>query len=888
MPDHPQGADHETPFDRTRTMLEPQRGPSSGPSEASPVPRGLSGSRYRVLRPHAKGGLGEVFVAQDEELHREVALKEIQPQHAGHADHRARFVLEAEVTGGLEHPGIVPVYGLGEYADGRPFYAMRFIRGESLAEAIRRFHDRGQAPRLSRQGSLDLRKLLERFNDVCNAIAYAHDRGVLHRDLKPGNIMLGPYGETLVVDWGLAKSVGRPEAASTSGEATLHPSSASGSTPTQLGAVIGTPAYMSPEQAAGKLDELGPASDVYSLGATLYCLLVGRAPFTGSDLEVLLEQVRQGRVMAPRQVASHVPHALNAVCLKAMALRPHDRYATPRELADDIDRWLADEPVYAYSEPLLARVGRWGRKHRTTVTALAVLVVTALAGVSAGLVAVGREKARTEEARDRAQELAVEKTALATAESQARRRADAQARLAVQTLESVVFDMQRGLDGIPGAQRVQRNLLQTALTGLRRVSRTLESTAAAADRNQMVAHQDLGEVFLTIGDAAGADATAEADRHFAAALAIAERLADASPGDTQAQRDLALSLNKTGDTAVRLGKIDSARQAYERSLAIRQRLLQGAATDADAQRDVASSYERLGDVRLRQGDAELARQAYQQCLEYRQALAALAPPGDRTMLRDLSVAHNKLGDVELQLGDSTAARIAYERGLALIEQLLTLHPESIEAERDFSVSCNKLGDILLRLKDLDGALRAYERGQAIRERLAKDDPNNAEAQRSLSVSQDKIGDVRMRQNNLAAARRAYETSLEIRQRLATADPSSALARADLCVAGDKLGDVLMKQEAYDDARRVFERGLAIREELARADASHVATHVDLARSHGLLGTLEGQVGNLEEARTHLEAALGLLRPLAAAGKLSTADRGLLEFLESILGVLPPK
>ena len=183
------------------TRTAPPAWPSVGDSTSA-------GTRFRILRPHAKGGLGEVFVARDTELNRDVALKEIQEQFAYDPRYRARFEFEAEVTGGLEHPGIVPVYGLGHMADGRPFYAMRFIKGDSLKEAIGRFHEAEQQPgRDPGESTLELRALLGRFIDVCDAVAYAHSRGVLHRDLKPGNIMLGKYGETLVVDWGLAKAL---------------------------------------------------------------------------------------------------------------------------------------------------------------------------------------------------------------------------------------------------------------------------------------------------------------------------------------------------------------------------------------------------------------------------------------------------------------------------------------------------------------------------------------------------------------------------------------------------------------------------------------------------------------------------------------------------------
>jgi tRNA A-37 threonylcarbamoyl transferase component Bud32 len=170
-----------------------------------------NGQRFRILRPHARGGLGAVFVALDTELHREVALKQILDQHADEPGSQQRFLIEAEITGGLEHPGIVPVYGLGTYGNGRPYYAMRFVRGDSLKEAIEQFHAHGAPKSDPGRRSLELRKLLRRFLDVCNTIDYAHSRGVLHWDIKPANVILGRHGETLVVDWGLAKVLRKDE-----------------------------------------------------------------------------------------------------------------------------------------------------------------------------------------------------------------------------------------------------------------------------------------------------------------------------------------------------------------------------------------------------------------------------------------------------------------------------------------------------------------------------------------------------------------------------------------------------------------------------------------------------------------------------------------------------
>lgn len=351
--------------------------------ENTVVWRAPSGSgRFRVVRPHKAGGLGAVSIAVDSELNREVALKEVRSEFVTNAQARERLRIEAEITGRLEHPGIVPVYSLGAHTDGSPFYCMRFIKGDSLKDAIKDYHEKSKQLSATDK-NLALRELLRRFIDVCHAIAYAHSRKVLHRDLKPGNIMLGKYGETLVVDWGLAKAIGTAGRQTEVSEMPIVPTSGSTAAPTVAGSTIGTPQFMSPEQADGRIDELGPATDIYSLGASLYCLLTGQAPVSGDSTPDMLRKVRIGQIAPPRELNREIPKPLEAICLKAMQLEQSNRYDSADAMARDVERWLADEVVVAYREPVLSRVARSFRKNRTVATSVAVGVLVALAGLAA-------------------------------------------------------------------------------------------------------------------------------------------------------------------------------------------------------------------------------------------------------------------------------------------------------------------------------------------------------------------------------------------------------------------------------------------------------------------------------------------------------------------------
>jgi PAS domain S-box-containing protein len=295
--------------------------------------------RYCRLRLHATGGIGRVWLAHDGALGRDVALKELRPERAGQAALRARFLQEARITGQLEHPGVVPVYELARRQDdGQPFYTMRFVKGRTLSEAARAYHDKRRAVQAD---ALDLLALLNAFVTVCNTVAYAHSRGVIHRDLKGQNVILGDFGEVVVLDWGLAKRVGRPDGAPYT-LTTAEDPGAEDSSQTVQGQALGTPAYMAPEQAAGRLDLIDRRTDVYGLGAILYEILTGQPPFTGSDSNEILRRVQEEEPIPPRQLCPVAPPALEGICLRALAKRPEDRCAAAGGLAEQVQQWLAE------------------------------------------------------------------------------------------------------------------------------------------------------------------------------------------------------------------------------------------------------------------------------------------------------------------------------------------------------------------------------------------------------------------------------------------------------------------------------------------------------------------------------------------------------------------
>ena len=329
--------------------------------------------RYEIESLYDQGGLGALYLARDTELGRSVIVKGIRTDRAEQSLSRQQFETEAIVTAQLEHPGIVPVYGFGRDEHRRPYYVMRMIRGTTLRDVITQFHDEEPSGLASR--SVASQRLLRHFLSVCQTIQFAHSRGIIHRDIKPANIMVGKFGEVLIVDWGLARQAAIADSADEHGETPIE---LDPPILTRQGSIKGSPMYMSPEQAAGRTDAVGIPSDVYGLGATFYEILTGQPPFTGESSEQILERVRSDNPQPPRQVKPLTPPALEAICLKALQRDPGNRYATARQLAEELERYLADEPVTAYPETLPEMLRRWSRRHRTLASTAAAATLVAL------------------------------------------------------------------------------------------------------------------------------------------------------------------------------------------------------------------------------------------------------------------------------------------------------------------------------------------------------------------------------------------------------------------------------------------------------------------------------------------------------------------------------
>ena len=785
---------------------QPTALPRPWPAAATPAPAS-DGDRYAIASVLGSGGMGRILSAFDRQLNRKVALKEL---HEPHPDREARFRREALLTARLEHPNIVSVHEAGTWPSGEPFYTMRLVSGRPLNQVL--VEATTFAERIA---------LLPHVIAVADALAYAHQERIIHRDLKPHNVMVGEFGETVVIDWGLAKDL------ASSSEDSIDPATPASDSDTRAGEVLGTPSYMPPEQAAG--EAVDARADVYAIGAILYHVLSGQAPYSGKTGREIVAAVVCGPP-APLDRCS-IPADLVAIVERAMSREPEDRYATARELREDLRRFHSGQLVGAHRYTIGQLVRRWISKHRTAVAVGAVaLVALAVLGV------VSVRKIMREERHAEAQRLLAD-TSRAQAEDLTR---------------FMLFDLKEKLEPIGKLEL----LAAVAKKATAYYEQQPASTTDEERRTRATIRTNLADVLKSQGDLPGAL------EHYRAALAIHADLAARQPANGEAKAELGRMQRAVGDVLRTQGDGEAALVEYRSSMAIGEELVKRDPANAAWHRDLSTAHDKIGRVLLAQGDAPGALVAHRRALQIREGQAA-QHPADIVMQRNLAVGHSNVGDVLFAQQDLGPALVEYRAALAIRDRILTKDPTNAAVQRDLSVSHDNIGDVLHAQGDKEGALAAFRLALLAVDKIAAQDPTNATWQRDVAVSHAKVGAALRAQLDLKDALVEYRAALAISSRLAEKDPSNADWQRDVVIIREYIGDARLAMQDAAGALAEFRAVLPIKEKLLAQDPTNTALQRDVSVSHAAIGdTLRAQ-DKLTEALAEYRIDLAMTEKLAA-------------------------
>lgn len=790
-------------------------------------------SHYTLSRVHDQGGLGRVWLAFDKTLHRNVALKEIRPDRQPTEQALKRFVREAQITGQLEHPNIVPVYELAR--DGQrecPFYTMRFMQGQSLGDAIEAYHKQRQAGGASER---HFQRLLQAFINICHAIAYAHSRRVIHRDLKPANVMLGGFGEVVVLDWGLAKLLDRPDELRpelAEAAAPILPPGTSEGVETLPGQILGTPAYMAPEQALCKVDEIDALTDVYGLGAILYRILTGRRPHPGRDSQERMRHAVQEPTPEPRAVDASVPRALNAICCKAMSAERLKRYLSARELAEDVQRFLADEPVRAMPDPWYVKARRWARRHaQLTVAAALFLVLTAVVATTALVI--------TNEARQAANVARAEET-------RAKHQALGWLREAEQLIDVMATGVSSVLQDVGGAEGLRGQLLAKAAAAYERFSQV---TTDDPELRLQAGHAQmrLGDICRLMHEF-DRSALAYQRAHEVYASLSQHALAEAEP-----QLDAALSLRKLGDVRLDQRRYDQARTHLDEALT----LVAGAPVSPRRQRQEV-------DLNVSWGLLEQGRENWPQAERwFREAIALTdSAAEDCEALRQRALAWNLLGAVLSRSRRRAEAMDCLRRACQTCTSLVQLepaHPPYLE-ELAFSELCLAQG--LMPSGEYAEEERLLQQAAQRFQELLQHVANFPHLRENRAIALTNLGLLYHRTRRNPEARQLLDAAVAEMQRLAAAPEATGRQFELLAQAHTIRGRILRDLDLGSDADAEFRKALDLFiEVLIPSDADTPDYQRGVATSGRHYAVQLERLGQAAEAEQEYATAIRLLEGL---------------------------
>lgn len=740
---------------------------------------------YQVVKRIGAGGMGVVYLAirADEAYTKKVAIKVMQSTIIGAQEVLSRFRHERRILATLDHPNIAKLLDGGATAQGLPYFAMDYVEGLRINEYCA-------------AKELPVSDRLRLFRDVCSAVQYVHQNLVVHRDLKPGNILVNADGVPKLLDFGIAKLLG-PETASNLTQADCRPM---------------TPGYASPEQVRG--DPVNTTSDVYSLGVILYELLTSRSPYRLKNdsqremLQAVCDQepekpsivVERGAAKAAEKLARQLRGDLDNVILKALHKDPQRRYGSAEQLSEDLRRYSEGMPVSARRDTWSYRTVKFVGRHRLGVAA-AIMVVASLAG---GLVAAMWQARVASRERANAQQQFNDVRALAS---------------------SLLFEFHAAIEHLPGSTPARKLIVQRALEYLNKLARQTTGDHSL--------ERELAEAYLKVGDVqgnpyvAGVGDTKGAVRSYGEALRLSQSLVEGNPQDFHARLYLARSYKSLGQVLPIVGEPSEAAADLRKSVDLLEALAAARATDSrndDVRDELANAYQTIGDLEGHSGlanldDPQSALQYYQKALSiYQQQISQ--QPGSQKGRRGEAVVRVRMADLKMGHGDLKEILSEYREALKSAEELSAADTTNTADFGLLALGYRKVGGALEQLGDTRGALDNYARAASIGESLTKADPDNVRAGMALAITFRYTGDLLSKTGDHGRALANYRKVLAILERLSAVQAGNVLVegrRAEMLIL---MAAALAETGKMEDARQMTSDGLAITKRLAaREDAT---------------------------------------------------------------------
>jgi len=744
--------------------------PAPDPKEPdTPMPEAIG--PYRLIRRIGAGGMGVVYEAEQKNTGSIVALKVIRPGAASNEIVR-RFEHEAQVLGRLRHPGIARVYEAGIHHDGHrsvPFIAMELIAGPSLLEYVR-------------QESPDVAAILELFAMICDAVQHAHQKGVIHRDLKPGNILVECADDTVqpkILDFGIARVTDADTLV-----ATMQ---------TQAGQLIGTVKYMSPEQAAGDPADIDTRSDVYALGVILYELLARKMPYE-IDRKMLHEAVRVIRENEPiplGSVSRLFKGDLTTILGKALDKEKTQRYQSASEFAADIRRYLSSEPISAHPHSAIYQLRKFARRNRSLVAGVAVVFVLLVAGI----ITTSWQAAAAARARDEAR-------AARMAEQKQRERAERRFNEVRNLARTLIFQLDHKIMWLAGSTPARKLLVNTAL-------KYLGSVAEDLDPNDDQLQAELGTAYFKLASVQGDTRTPSlgdtegALKSYETGLRFIESLAVAQPDSPNRQDGLARAYNQFAEHLVAMGNRTRGYDYHNRALAILEEQHRRRPDDATLLSDLGQSYSIQASAYLDENRVDAAVAAWHKALQTIQ-LAIEKDPRDYLARHALASTHSQLSTTLERQGESTEVLDHRRRCFEILDSLVQQQPHNAVFRHDLCHAAERLGYSYLERGDHEQALKYCRLAAHHAETLLASDPDNREVRHSLIVAVLRTGEVQLAQGDAAGAEKTFERHFDLSESYATDYKDNTKAQRARGVAFYKMAEV-ERAYAQSDVLSIDER-----------------------------------------------------------------------------------